>query len=247
MSPYSLTHNLEQKRSGVTMQSQTKRQALVWGGLLILFGVMWLVATLVDLSAWVWVVILALAGLGAFGVYLTDRSDLTLLIPAYVLWAVALLVALTTLNVLRDEFIAGYVLAAIALPFLVVFLRDRAQWWALIPAYVLLAVGLMVGLTASGVLTELLIPAYVMFAVAIPFLVVFALNPKVWWPLIPGGVMAVIGLALLVAEAAVEYIAPVGLVLAGIWILARQFMRKEPAAPDVPAVAGPEADGPPAE
>ena len=55
------------------MQSQTKRQALVWGGLLILFGVMWLVATLIDLSAWVWVVILALAGLGAFGVYLGRR------------------------------------------------------------------------------------------------------------------------------------------------------------------------------
>jgi len=105
----------------------------------------------------------------------------------------------------------------------------------------------MVGLTASGVLTELLIPAYVMFAIAIPFLAVYALNPKEWWPLIPGGIMAVIGLAFLVAEAALECIPPVGLVLAGIWILARQFIRKEPAAPDVPAVAGPKADEPPAE
>jgi hypothetical protein len=164
------------------MQSQSKKQALVWGGLLILFGVMALVSNLTDLSAWIWVIVLAVAGLAVFGIYLSDRSEATLLIPAYVLWAVAGLVALTTLNVLRDEFIAAYVLAAIALPFLVVFLRDRAQWWALIPAYVLLAVGLMVGLTASGVLTELLIPAYVMFAVAVPFLVVFALNPKVWWP-----------------------------------------------------------------
>ena len=86
-----------------------------------------------------------------------------------------------------------------------------------------------------------------MFAIAIPFLVVFALNPKEWWPLIPGGIMAVIGLAFLVAEAAVEYIAPVVLVLAGIWILARQFIHKQPAAPDVPVVTGPEADEPPAE
>jgi hypothetical protein len=226
------------------MQSQTKRQALVWGGLLILFGVMTLVSNLTDLSAWIWVIVLALAGLAVFGVYVTDRSDLTLLIPAYVLWAVAGLVALNTSNILGDDFIATYILAAIVLPFLVVFLRDRAQWWALIPAYVLLAVGLMVGLIASGVLTELFIPAYVMFAVAIPFLVVFALNPKEWWPLIPGGIMAVIGLAFLVAEAAVEYIAPVVLVLAGAWILVRQFVRKEPAAPDVPAVAGPEADEP---
>jgi len=229
------------------MQSQSKRQALVWGGLLILFGVMALVSNLTDLSAWIWVIILAVAGLFVFGVYLSDRSEPTLLIPAYVLWAVAGLVALTTLNVLQDEFIAMYVLAAIALPFLGVFLRDRAQWWALIPAYVLLAVGLMVVLIESGVLSELLIPAYVMFAVAIPFLVLFAVNPKRWWPLIPGGIMAVIGLAFLVAEAAVEYIAPVALVVVGIWILARQFIRKEPPAPDVPAVAGPEVDEPPAE
>jgi hypothetical protein len=229
------------------MQSQSKKQALTWGGLLILFGVMGLAATLTDLSAWVWVAILALAGLFIFGVYLSDRSEATLLIPAYVLWAVAGLVALTAMNALRDEFIATYVLAAIALPFLVVFVRDRARWWALIPVYVLLAVGLMVGLIASGILSELLIPAYVMFAVAIPFLVVFALNPKEWWPLIPGGIMAVIGLAFLVAEAAAEYIAPAALVLAGIWILARQFLHKEPAAPDVPAVSGSEVDEPPAE
>jgi hypothetical protein len=206
-----------------------------------------LVATLTDLSAWIWVIVLAVAGLFVFGVYLSDRCEPTLLIPAYVLWAVAGLVALTTLDVLWDEFIAFYVLAAIALPFLVVFLRDRAQWWALIPAYVLLAVGLMVALLESGVLSELLVPAYVMFAVAIPFLVVFALNPKAWWPLIPGGIMAVIGLAFLVAEAAVEYIGPVALVVVGIWILARQFMRKEPAEPDAPAAAGPEVDEPPAE
>jgi hypothetical protein len=229
------------------MQSQSKKQALVWGGLLILFGVMALVSNLTDLSAWIWVIVLAVAGLAVFGIYLSDRSEATLLIPAYVLWAVAGLVALTTLDVLRGEFVATYVLAAIALPFLVVFVRDRAQWWALIPVYVLLAVGLMVGLTASGILSELLIPAYVMFAVAIPFLVVYALNRKQWWPLIPGGIMAVIGLAFLVAEAAAEYIAPVALVVVGIWIRARQLVRKEPAAPDVPAVAGPEVDEPPAE
>ena len=139
------------------------------------------------------------------------------------------------------------ILGAVGLFFLAIFLGDRQQWWALIPAYVLLAVGLMVALLESGVLSDLLVPAYVMFAGAIPFLVVFALTPKEWWPLIPGGIMTIIGLAFLVAEAAVEYIGPVALVVVGIWILARQFLRKEPAAPDAPAVAGPEADEPPAE
>jgi hypothetical protein len=148
---------------------------------------------------------------------------------------------------LSDEFIATYVLAAIALPFLVVFLRDRAQWWALIPAYVLVAVGLMVGLIEVGILNDLIIPAYVMFAIAIPFIVVYARDPRQWWALIPGGIMAIVGLAFLVAEAAAQYVAPVVLVLAGAWVLVRQFTRREPAAPDAPAPAGPEADEPPAE
>jgi hypothetical protein len=228
------------------MKSQARRQGLVWGVLLILFGVVALVEAYTDLTAWVWVAILAAAGLVVFGVYLTDRSQWGLLIPSYVLWAVAGLIALITLNILRDESVATYVLAAIALPFLVAFLRDRSRWGLLIPAYVLLAVGVMVGLLGVGVLSDLLIPAYVLFAIAIPFFVVYARDPKQWWPLIPGGILAVIGLAFLVAEAAVQYIGPAVLVLVGVWILARVFTRKEPTAPDAPAAPGPEADEPPA-
>jgi hypothetical protein len=228
------------------MKSQARKQSLVWGGLLILFGVMALVETYTDLTAWVWVAILAAAGLGVFGIYLTDRSQWGLLIPAYVLWAVAGLIALVTLNVLRDESVATYVLAAIALPFLVAFLRDRSQWGLLIPAYVLLAVGVMIRLIGRGVLSDLLIPAYVLFAIAIPFFMVYARDPKQWWPLIPGGVLAVIGLSFLVAEAAVQYIGPAVLVLVGVWILVRVFTRREPTTPETPVPPGPEADEPPA-
>lgn len=222
----------------------SQKQAIVWGGLLILFGVMALVEVYFDLGPWVWIVILAAAGLGVFGLYFTDRSEGWLLIPGYALWAVAGLIALTTLNILQDEAVAFYVLSAIALPFLVVFLRDRRQWWALIPAYVLFAVGLMVGLLGSGILNDLLVPAYVMFAIAIPFFVVYARNTKNWWALIPGGVLAIIGLAFLIAEAAVEYVVPAVLIIAGVWILARQFMRKEPETPELDDVP---VDEPPTE
>jgi hypothetical protein len=229
------------------MKSQARKQSLVWGGLLIFFGVMALVETYTDLTAWGWVAILAAAGLGVFGIYLTDRSQWGLFIPAYVLWAVAGLIALVTLNVLRDESVATYVLAVIALPFLVAFLRDRSRWGLLIPAYVLLAVGVMVGLLGGGVLSDLLIPSYVLLAIAIPFFVVYARDPKQWWPLIPGGITAVIGLSFLVAEAAVQYVGPAVLVLVGVWILVRQFTRAEPTTPETPAPSGPEADEPPAE
>jgi hypothetical protein len=223
------------------MKTNSTKQALVWGGLLILFGVMALVEVYYDLGPWVWVVILAAAGLGVFGLYFSDRSETWLLIPGYALWAVAGLIALVTIGILQDEVVAFYVLTAIAIPFLVVYLRNREQWWALIPAYVLFVVGLMVALEGMGILNDLLIPAYVMFAIAIPFFVVYARNTKNWWALIPAGVLTIIGLSFLVAEAAVQFIAPAVLIIAGVWILARQFMRKG----ETEKVNAPPADGPP--
>jgi hypothetical protein len=210
--------------------------------LLIVLGIMLLLDTLIGLSAWVWFVVLVLAGLGVFALWLADRSSWAALIPAYVLWAVAGLIALTTLNVLRDESVATYVLAAIALPFLVTFVRDRSQWWALIPAYILLAVGIMVALIRVGVLVGSLIPAYVLFAIAIPFFAVYARDAKQWWALIPSGILTVIGLPFLITEAAVQYIGPGVLVVAGIWIVVRQFARVEPDTDDDPPTIEAKAD-----
>jgi len=209
------------------MDSRARRQSLIWGSILILFGIVALVEMYADLTAWVWSAVLALAGLVVFSVYLTDRSDWGLLIPAYVMWAIAGLIALIELEILRDEAIATYVMAVIALPFLVVFLRDREQWWALIPAYVMVAIGVMIGLIGLGTLNDLLVPAYVMFAIALPFFVVYARDTTNWWALIPGGIMGLMGLAFLIAETAVEYVGPVVLILAGVWILVRQFVRRK--------------------
>ena len=257
----------------------TKRQNTIWGVLLILLGLLALVQAFVNLSAWAWVGALTAAGFAMCSIYLANRAHWPALIPAYVLWAVAMLIALITLNILRDEAIATFVLAAIALPFLIVYLRNRTQWWALIPTYVLCAVGLMVGLIGIGalrdefiatyvlwsialpflivflnntdqwwaliptyvlwaiglmvgliglrILSDLLIPAYVMFAIALPFFVVYLRNSKQWWALIPAGIMAVIGLSFFIAEAAAGYVGPVLLIGVGIWIVIRQFGRKE--------------------
>ena len=132
------------------------------------------------------------------------------------------------LNILPDEIIPLFVLSAIAIPFLVVFLLDRKQWWALIPAYVLFVVAVMVTLIESGFLADLLIPAYILFAIAAAFFVVFAFNPKQWWALIPTGILVVVGLSFLIVEAAAGVIVPVLLFIVGIWIIARQFLPRKP-------------------
>jgi len=252
---------------------------LVLGGLLIVFGILALIETQVDLSAWVWVVVLTVGGLGGLAIYAADRSEKWLLFTSYAMLAVAGLIALLELGLLNDSFVATYVLFAIALPFLVVFLSNREKWGLLIPAYVLLVIGVMVPLiemdlledawiatyvmlaialpffvaflnnrknwgflipayvlTAIGVMVPLielrvledtLIATYVMLAIAIPFFVVYLVNTKHWWALIPGGILAVIGLGFLIAEASVEFIFAAALIVAGIIILVRQFTKKD--------------------
>jgi hypothetical protein len=251
----------------------------VWGSLLVLFGVLALVEQFTSLSLWVWVGVLAVSGLVVFVVYLTDRATWSLLltayvllavsgliafadleilpdpfiaiyvltaiallflvvflrnrgnwwalIPCYVLVAIAVMLGLTEWHILPDAFVATYVLTAIALPFLVVFLRNRSNWWALIPCYVLLAIGIMVALIELRVLNDLLIPAYVLLAIAIPFFVVYARDPKQWWPLIPGGILALIGISFLVATTAVQYVRAVVLIIAGVVILVLQLVRRK--------------------
>ena len=218
------------------METRSKRSGLVLGGLLIIFGVLALLDTFVDLGAWVWVVVLTVGGLGVYVVYAMDRSEKWMLIISYAMLAVAGLIALLTLGVLQDAFVATYVLWAIALPFFIGYLFNRENWGLLIPAYVLLAIGLMVPLIELGVLNDAIIATYVMFAIAIPFFVVYIRNTRNWWALIPAGILSIIGLGFLIAEASVEYIFAAALIVAGLLIVVRQFTKKDepPQVEDLP-------------
>jgi hypothetical protein len=208
------------------MNQQSKTSGFVLGGLLIILGVLAFVEIVTDLNAWIWVVILTIGAFGIYFIYASDRSQKWLLIVVYSMLAVAGLVALLELGVLDDPFVATYVLLAIALPFYYAYFSNREKWGYLIPAYVLTVIGVMVPLIELGVLEDTLVASYVMFAIALPFFVVYLRNTKNWWALIPGGILAAIGLGLGIAEASVEYLLAAGLILAGIIVVVRQFTRK---------------------
>jgi hypothetical protein len=210
------------------MKSKGTKQILLWSLVLILVGLLLLVGQFAEIGAWVWVAVLAVSGLCGLGLFLTDRSDWLMLLAAYILWAIAILIAVEALDFLPDVAISVYVLLAIACPFLAVYLRNRSQWWWLIPAYVLAAVGGVVILAEAAGVSENLITAYVMLAIAIPFFVVYARNRSQWWFLIPGGIMAAIGLGFLIAENLLAIVGALALIALGLWSLVRGFARREP-------------------
>src|SRR5262245_41189129 len=69
------------------------------------------------------------------------------------------------------------VFAGGALIFLTIFLRDPAQWWAQIPAYVLFIVGILIAAATFDVDSKA-VGVFVMFAIGLPFFYVYARNPR---------------------------------------------------------------------
>jgi len=206
------------------MLSKGVKRILVWGGVLILILAPFLVDQFTEFNPWVWAALMAGAGLGAFGLYWTDRSDGLVLLAAYVLWAISGLIALVPSNILRDQAVALYVLPTIALPLLVAYVRDRARWWALIPAYILLAIAGVIGLTRSGI-SDNIVSIYVISVFTIPFFVIYAWNRKRWWALIPGSITAIIGLSFLITRRGVGHSVVLAVLIVGASILVRAFAR----------------------
>ena len=118
------------------------------------------------------------------------------LIPAYVMGAVTLVASFA--DVLPDEWMGTLVLLAIALPFLVVYLNNRARQWALIVCGVLVVISILPAMTAA--LPENAAGIGVMFLFAVAFTVVYVTRPRNWWALIPAGFFATIGVVVLVVE-----------------------------------------------
>ena len=102
------------------------------------------------------------------------------------------------LNVSVSAVFAGiFVLAGLI--FLIVFLMDHEQWWALIPGFVLMGVGatILVGeyITFRGVDVT---GAVMLIFIALPFWIIFILKRDFWWALFPAGVLTSIALMTLV-------------------------------------------------
>ena len=208
------------------MKAKGAKQILLWSVVLIVLGVLALVDQAIELSPWVWAGFLAAAGLVGLFLFWLDTSDWMVLLAAYILLAVALLIGLVATEILQDEAVAFFVLIAIALPFLGVYYRNRAMWWALIPAYTMLAVVGVIALDEMAGASDNLVTAYVMFAIAIPFFFVYARNRSHWWALIPGGILAAIGIGFLLTESAAAIVGAVLLIAAGLWFLFRAVTRR---------------------
>jgi hypothetical protein len=169
---------------------------ILWGAALILGGGLFLAQNLGyfdQLSPQFWMAAFAGASLLFFASYfLSGIRHWGWLFPASVSAALAFTIGMSEAG-FTDAAIGAPILASVGLPFVVAFaLNPRGHWWALIPAWVMAMLTLLV-LATTRVSGEV-IAALVLFSIALPFLVVYLIDHSRWWALIPAFTLSAVGL-----------------------------------------------------
>jgi len=95
----------------------------------------------------------------------------------------------------------GLLFAAGGIIFLLVFLGNRESWWALIPGFTLLGLGLLVlvGAFAPGLAGGWLGGVF-LGMIGLSFLIVFLVKPDNWWAIIPGGTLLTLAVIATLAQ-----------------------------------------------
>jgi len=178
------------------------RAQLIWGLALILLGALMLAVNLgylpatVSFFAWVF----GGAGLLFLLSFLTDRSAWGLLIPACVCLGLGATVFLADSGV-PGGVVGAVFMGSIALPFWVIWLMRRREWWPIIPAGVL-SVLAIVSLFAETRLAGEVVGAIFFLGLAATFALVRLVTLPdrhmswAWYPAVILGVMGLIVLAI---------------------------------------------------
>ena len=213
--------------------SDNRVNNLIWGVLLTLAGIGLLLFNLdvfVRFEPYVQYGGAALLGLLALlfvGGYLSARENWWRLIPGWTLIALTAMVYLTTLPALDQRITASVLFVGQAIAFLHIYLLDRAdRWWAIIPGGFMLMLG---GTIALSSITEApsVLGTFLFIGLGAVFFLLYLLGQRwqLWWALVPGSVLVLLGLFLFSVGLGQENLPlrlwPVLLPLLGAWLIWR--------------------------
>ena len=203
---------------------------LFWGILLVLGGVVFLLQNLgfFELGDLFWALLFGLGGLFFLSVFFPNRSNWWVLIPGLTLLSIAvLLIASRFLPAFADMWGGSIVLGGIGLSFLLIYLVDRNNWWAIIPFGVLETLAVVAGL--ESVIPDFAAGGIFFLGLGLTFALVAilpGLHGSMWWAWIPAGVLVMMGLLLvLISGQAAGFVLPAVLILGGLLLILFTFRR----------------------
>jgi len=124
-----------------------------WGIVLLFGGAILLLANMGEFDQWKFYIILAVIGIGVLGglfflvAYFRDKKQWWLWTPATTLLTLAGVVYLGSQNLLSMAWLLAILALGVGLGFLVAYLLDPANWWALIPWGILWTIGILTGVS----------------------------------------------------------------------------------------------------
>ncbi len=203
------------------------RSRMVWGGLLIVAGILFLLQEFQVLGSaldYLWVVLMGV-GAGVFlWIYFSKRDQPWSVIPGLTLLGLAL--------VSLDDLIPGMpsgnwngtvFLGCLGMAFWLLYLRRKDQWWAIIPGGVLVTLALVDGVEFLTDWTD----GIFFIGMGVTFALVAALPNQTHdtrWAYIPAAALILLGFILFAPfKNVVNYIWPALLVGLGVFILVRSW------------------------
>lgn len=197
---------------------------ILWGLLLILAGVLFLLDLVdyISIGDYQWAIILGIGGLAFFSVFIADRNQWWALFPSFgLLIGAAVLFLETAFPELPGDIGGAIAMGGIGLAFLIIFLINTENWWALIPAGVLISLSLGLGL--SIYIDGLEMGGVLLIGLGLTFGLI-GLVPtqqgRMRWAFIPALILLAIGFIILLASFNLFlYLWPLGLIAVGVLII----------------------------
>lgn len=211
-------------------QSQLQQRNGLWGILLILGGIFFLLHNLglfAGLTAIIWVMLFGAGGLFFLYLFLNNRHETWwAAIPGCTLLGLAMVIFLDDLGpALLSPLSGPLFLASIAMGFALVYLATRQNWWALFPAGVLATLALVAAVDELGI-RGFDGGGIFFIGLGVTFLVVALLPTEeghnMRWAFIPAGVLILMGLLIGTSfTALLEFIWPLALIVGGLLMIWR--------------------------
>ncbi len=159
-----------------------------WGIALLVGGAILLLANMGEFDRWRFYIILVVIGVGAIGglfflgAYLRDRKQWWLWTPATTLLTLAAVVYLGSEQMLSMAWLLAILALGVGLGFLIAYILDQSNWWALIPWGILWTIGILTG--ASPKISSGELPGFFFIALGIVSVLLYFVrrSKKEGWP-----------------------------------------------------------------
>jgi hypothetical protein len=202
---------------------------LVWGGILILAGALFMLQELNILGSafqYLWLLIMAAGSAVFLWIYFTRQDQWWAIIPGLTLLGLSVSALENILNIFPSTDWTGAIfLGCIGLAFWLVYLRRQDQWWAMIPGGVLVTLAVVTGLDNLFGWSEVVF----FLGLSVTFLLVAVMpnqGQDTRWAFIPAAILGILGLTIFAPlKNAMLILWPAVLIALGIFLLARNWKK----------------------